>query len=848
MSPHDHLTTDGLSVEVDSGPAPTLPVPAADPPAGSSEAADGSGTDRPMLPLSAPISILPSDSAGDHGGRIPTIYLSGPAPAAEPRPSPARPPSPAPFELSASHPAAGSDSGPTPAPDTPIPVAAVSSAGAKPPAVPETLGKYRLLRRLGKGGMGVVMEAEDVTLGRHVAVKLLPENTADDPEALGRFLIEARAAARLSHPNTVGIHEIDNREGKYYIVMELVRGRSADGLAGGRPMPWRQATRIIADACRGLAAAHRAGVIHRDIKPANIMVTEDGVAKLADFGLAKAAAVDSGIGAGGPGSLTGTGMVVGTPHFMSPEQAQAKPLDGRTDLYSLGATYFTLLTGRMPYSAETSMQILYAHCTAPVPDPRKAAPDAGIPDAAAEVVLRAMAKQPADRFPDAAAMLAALERAAVAPDDVMATVAATAAAATVKPAATAHSRVPADPPRPAADPPRKPTGGPPARPATAAASRRRPAGPPVPRGAGRPSPAWLAAVVTAVTLSAGLAGFLLRGRGGHPANPPGATTPAAATSADPSATPGELPPTPAPTPTPGSSSAPPPATAEPASKAVPATTPTPSIPPPPAALFPVVVPYDATIAREHQRNWAGHLRVPVEIENSLGMRLTLIPPGEFDMGSDGPGAKPEETPRHRVKITRPYRIGTFEVTQGQYARLMPEPPDLAENGAGPDHPVGLVSHEDAAEFCRRLTELPAERKAGRRYRLPTEAEWEYACRAGTATAFNIGDELRAADANLNRLSRVPVGRFRPNAWGLYDMHGNVCEWCADRYAADAYARPAPAVDPKGPASGNRRVSRGGGFHHGSAEMCRSADRGTELPPSFRGNDIGFRVLCEVDGK
>jgi Leucine-rich repeat (LRR) protein len=187
--------------------------------------------------------------------------------------------------------------------------------------------------------------------------------------------------------------------------MELVRGRSAgDAVAGANPMPWREATRVIADACRGLAAAHKAGLIHRDIKPANIMITEDGPAKLADFGLAKAS------GLGGVGSMagpTGTGMVVGTPHYMSPEQAQAKPLDGRSDLYSLGATYLTLLTGRTPFPAEAPMQILYAHCTAPVPDPREVVPD--LPDAAVEVVMRAMAKDPAERFPNAESMLAALE-------------------------------------------------------------------------------------------------------------------------------------------------------------------------------------------------------------------------------------------------------------------------------------------------------------------------------------------------------------------------------------------------------------------------------------------------------
>jgi serine/threonine protein kinase len=276
-------------------------------------------------------------------------------------------------------------------------------------------GKYRITGKLGQGGMGVVYEAEDVLLGRRVAVKLLPASVAGNPRALERFLREARAAARLNHPNVIAVLDVDQRDGDTYIVMELIRGGSAADLVAQRgPLPWPEATRIIADACRGLAAAHAVGLIHRDIKPANILLHNgDGsrgkaegsapppmLVKLADFGLAK---ISEQTGT----SLTDTGSVLGTPDYMSPEQCRSEQLDDRSDIYSLGAAYFKLLTGQAPYVAETSLQILFAHCEKPVPDPCRLQPS--IPAACAVVVQRAMAKEPSARFQSAVEMLAALE-------------------------------------------------------------------------------------------------------------------------------------------------------------------------------------------------------------------------------------------------------------------------------------------------------------------------------------------------------------------------------------------------------------------------------------------------------
>jgi serine/threonine protein kinase/WD40 repeat protein len=268
---------------------------------------------------------------------------------------------------------------------------------------PQMLGKYRIDARLGKGGMSVVYQAEDTLLRRPVAIKILPRRLSSDPVALERFLFEARAVARLSHPNIVIVHDINESQGGWYLVMELVSGGSAQEMLRKRgPFPWREAVRIAADACRGLVAAHEAGVIHRDIKPGNILLTSEGVGKLADFGLAKSLTPEA-----TPGP-TSPEVVLGTPAFMSPEQCRAQPIDARTDIYSLGATLYTLLTQRAPFEGKTAIDVLFAHCNAPRPDPRSVQPR--IPQEVVFLLQFAMAVSPADRFASARELLTALER------------------------------------------------------------------------------------------------------------------------------------------------------------------------------------------------------------------------------------------------------------------------------------------------------------------------------------------------------------------------------------------------------------------------------------------------------
>ncbi len=268
--------------------------------------------------------------------------------------------------------------------------------------VGKSLGKYQIVSVLGQGAMGVVLKAHDPTIERDVAIKVLAEHLAADATALGRFLAEARAVGKINHPNVMAIYEICQEGPIHYLVLEYVAGGSVDDrLTARNSLSVFEATQVLMDACKGVGAAHAAGLIHRDIKPANFMRTADGAIKVADFGLAKAAASSD-------RGLTRVGMIVGTPLFMSPEQCQAKALDQRSDIYSLGATYYTLLTGKDPYQeAENVTQLMYLHCHGPMLDPRSV--NATIPESSSRIVARAMAKEPAERYQFAAEMLADLQ-------------------------------------------------------------------------------------------------------------------------------------------------------------------------------------------------------------------------------------------------------------------------------------------------------------------------------------------------------------------------------------------------------------------------------------------------------
>jgi formylglycine-generating enzyme required for sulfatase activity/predicted Ser/Thr protein kinase len=767
--------------------------------------------------------------------------------------------------------ALGAERASTPGPPrTSAPASAQISAGVFGGDLPfERLGHFRIVGRIGRGGMGDVYKGYDETLNRPVAVKVLPAELARDAEFVRRFRAEASAAAKIVHPNIVPVHFIGEDAGRHFFAMQFVDGESLEvELRRRARFPVEEALEIVEQCLAGLEAAHRRGLIHRDVKPGNILLERpSGRAVVVDFGLVRSTGVST--------RLTATGVILGTVDYIAPEQARGQIVDRRADIYSLGVLLYELLAGRLPFEAGTPTAMIFKHAYEPPFPLEKAAPD--VPEPVRGIVARMMAKPPDARYPScsealddlrafaegrplAAATVEAardgLESGAISADEggrpiddvllserlarlasagpitrlrdwaatvfrrhapamvhelrsttqqVDAAVAvyvrrrkrlakalaeARSLAAEMHEQEEANRRAAPDAAKRAAE-----TEGEKAKwealaqqatyeenaqslgrqhdrqqqsiqemdlelaklDATVArlrsqrevlVARLRSA---EARGARREEPRWRRRLATgalaAVVVILGGAFLLVRFPG---------------------------------RPQPGSEVRP----------AVPAVVrPAPASPQAPGVLS----------EGEASRRL---------VTNSIGMKLALVPEGEFTMGTPKPEIDalattpeafgvfdeehgPNECPAHQVYISRPFYLGVCEVTQGQFVHVMGYNPSKCAAGPGDRsrYPVDNVDYHEAVKFCESLTALPAEKVAGRTYRLPTEAEWEYACRAGSQTHFAFGDKLDSAQANFlphgqSSLAKTPgghnvlrgtalVGSYRSNAFGLYDMHGNV---------------------------------------------------------------------------
>jgi len=695
--------------------------------------------------------------------------------------------------------------------------------GARRAEAPSQIGPYRIVGQLGAGGMGQVYKALQPQLHRFVAIKVMSGRLLHDAAARRRFERELRAAGKVSHPNLVSAFDAGEEGDSLFLVMELVEGLSLAEIAR------RQQSLEIADACeiirqaaQGVAEVHRHGLIHRDIKPGNLMLGHNGCVKVLDLGLAL---LFERAGEDDCRDLTAAGQLMGTLDYMAPEQCiDCHHVDCRADLYGLGATLFRLLTGRVPHfdhPGTTAVGRLSAKLSAPIVPLRQLCPAA--PAALERVLGRMLARSPEARPANAEEVIRELEPFCRGAN-----------------LARLHSPVNEAPSEDCQVNP-----GPPAdanlqsiplaiaeSPALAAAVSSAP-------WFHRPLARQLVLTVTVLILLIAIFG-VARKFVERPSLHSQANSDVAAA----------------------------------------------AIPPDRPAPKPAVAPFSADRARQLQQEWADYLQVPIEWENNVGMKFCLIPAGEFLMGSSPDEVKElklqepderhnrldSELPRHRVILTQPFYIAVHEVSQRVYQEVLGANPSQFSSRdsdalAGIDtaaFPIHSVSWDDAVEFCAKLNDREQLRPVGQRdaaalthsaetgYRLPTEAEWEFACRAGTTTKYWSGDSKeglsRAAWTGANSDGRPhAVGEKMSNPFGLFDMHGNIWEWVHDRYEPAYYAeyQDEAAVDPDGPVADSPiRVIRGGHFS-GDATVSRSAFRSYHYS-SARFDDIGFRVVATVE--
>jgi serine/threonine protein kinase len=727
-----------------------------------------------------------------------------------------------------------------------------TSPSAPPPAAfavgPQAIGRYQIREELGSGAFGTVYRAYDPQLEREVALKTLRPEVLTSPQAVKRFRREARVAANLHHPHIVPVHDAGQDGQVHFLVTGFIRGRTLSSSIPDNGMDTSRAVSLGVQLAEALAYAHQNGVLHRDVKPANILLDDRDTLYLMDFGLA-------GWTESANSRLTKIGTLMGTPAYMAPEQAcgEIASMGPAADLYAAGVVLYEMLTGKVPFDGPVEAVIFAVIHTKP-PSPLVLRP--GLDPQLETICLKAMAKKAGERHASGRELASVLQ-------GWLQTQASSPSMPDNPPQrnrrmspATMERATPRVPQEGVRETQRKgikaeesgaagaataPGGSPTKHPTGLRNGFQRPTKAPEPVPSTRetppskspPSAPWgkkdgkarsvsaktvIAAVAVLVVLLAGLAVLLStrprdgeerKGNAGKVAGQDGREVP-------------------------------------------------------------VVRRNDGAKGKgDVGGEGADGKELPKVITNSLGLKLVLIPVGKFWMGApEGEGAG-NEGPQHEVEITKKFYLGVTEVTQGQFKKVMGYNPSyfstdgnakdwvMYEHGpAGgkekvkdldgrDDLPVENVSWDEAQAFLEKLSALGEEKTIGLKYRLPTEAEWEYSCRSGTVKqAYHFGSSFSSTQANgdgsVGRTCKV--GLYPANAFGLKDMHGNVWEWCSDRYA-DAYDVNSPARDPSGPSEGPTGTFRGGSWNN-IARECTSTTRGcVRHLPGYRNWDLGFRVAA-----
>jgi formylglycine-generating enzyme required for sulfatase activity len=765
-----------------------------------------------------------------------------------------------------------------------------------PPKSKDELGRlahYRVLKVLGKGGMGMVFMAEDMRLHRVVALKVMLPSIAKKAVARDRFLREARATAAIEHDHIVTIYHVSEPgEPVPYLAMQFLKGVTLeDFLRSGKTLNIPQIMRIGKEIAKALAAAHSRQLIHRDIKPSNIWLdaANKGRVKILDFGLARPTNEET--------HLTQEGMILGSPAYMSPEQARGEDVDERCDLFSLGCVMYRLCSGRLPFAGKDAMSMLLEITSKEPPPIIFAHPE--LPEALANLVHQLLAKKPAARpasARDVVQRIQDIERDWVAKG---------------KTVTTTPVKRTVDPKQVDVEPVLEES----AITELELQSSNTPGAAP-PGGRSWVLAALSGAMVAVLSVCCCVGVFVATNVGSVELKAEDETSrqlladglvlldhkqqkyvvdtthslqlQAGEYQVDKSPLPGGL-------------------IISPTefivrrneTHTIKARYEAPKVPRPGLVLL-----SSWEDARKQQSAWAGFLNIELVEKNTLKAKMTLIPPGEFMMGSSKEWIDKHlrekklfpseaytkqlqtEMPQHRVRISKPFYFGTTEVTREQFSTFVTAEkyrtlPELSKKGgtsvedgketthepkytwaapgykASNEQPVNNIVWKDAEAFCQWLS-----KKEGKTYRLPTEAEWEYACRAGTKTAWWFADDWKGPSdlrghmvfhfplafpkGKISPQTPMPVGRLKKNEFGLYDIHGNVAEMCSDYWDPAYYtrcAKDAVTIDPTGPPGRGQRVVRGGSFLS-SPQQCRSAYR-SGADPALGSVSIGFRFVCEV---